>query len=222
VGRACGYGTAPEAIVLGPGEIFTLFFVTLGPLKLLGPYAQQTQSLDGATLRRITLRSVAIGLLAVMAGGYLGKILATSWHLSVPAIEIATGVIFSLVAIDLVLSPYGGAHATNATPAQLPSDPTLAMFRVTFPLLVTPYGVAAVIALLVASGDSERTSWIFVMLIVVMLLNLLAMLYIRQIMRGPARLVLQILGSILGVLQVAFAVQIVIAGLRGLHMIQPA
>jgi len=204
--------------VLGLGEVFTLLFVTLGPMKLLGPYAQLTQSLDDAQLRKITLRSFGIGLLALLAGGYIGKLLAGGWHLSVPAIAIATGIIFFLVAIDLVLSPYSGSQA----PAPLPTDPMLAVFRVTFPLLVTPYGIAAVIALLVASTDTRRTEWIFVMLIAVMLLNLLAMLYIRKLMSGPVRLVLQILGSVLSVLQVAFAVQIVILGLRNLHMIPPA
>jgi small neutral amino acid transporter SnatA (MarC family) len=206
--------------VLGLGEVFTLLFVTLGPMKLLGPFSQQTQSLDAADLRKITLRSFAMGLVAVIAGGYLGKIFATTWHISVPAIEIATGIILFLVAIDLVLSPYSAAHAT--APAPLPSDPTLATLRVTFPLLVTPYGIAAIIALLFIFGDARSNVWIFVMLIAVMLLNLIGMLYIRQIMRGPVRLVLQILGSILGVLQVALAVQIVIAGLRALHLIAPA
>jgi multiple antibiotic resistance protein len=204
--------------VLGLGEVFTLLFVTLGPMKMLGPFAQQTQSLDPAALRKITLSSFGIGLVALLVGGYVGKLLAATWHLSVPAIAIATGIIFFLVAIDLVLSPYS---ASQSAPAQLPSDPMLAMFRVTFPLLVTPYGIAAVIALLVASRDTGRTVWIFVMLVVVMVLNLLAMLNIRHIMSGPVRLVLQILGSILGVLQVAFAVQIVIAGLRNLHLIPP-
>jgi hypothetical protein len=28
--------------MIGPAEIFTIFFVTLGPLKLLGPFAQRT------------------------------------------------------------------------------------------------------------------------------------------------------------------------------------
>ena len=205
--------------MLGLGEVFTLLFVTLGPMKLLGPYAQQTQSLDPAALRKIAQRSFGIGLLVVVVGGYVGKVLAASWHLSVPAIAIATGIIFFLVAIDLVLSTYNG---TQATAAPLPSDPMLATLRVTFPLLVTPYGIAAVIALFVASSNMQRTVWIDVMLLVVMLLNFLAMLYARQILRGPMRLVLQVLGSVLGVLQVALAVQIVIGALRILHVMPPA
>ena len=43
-----------------------------------------------------------------------------------------------------------------------------------------------------------------------MLVNLLAMLFVRQIMRGFVVFVLQVLGAVLGVLQVALAVHIVI------------
>ena len=52
-----------------------------------------------------------------------------------------------------------------------------------------------------------------------MMLDLVSMLYIRQIMRGPMLLILQVAGAVLGVLQVALAVQIIIRGLKGLHVL---
>jgi hypothetical protein len=48
---------------------------------------------------------------------------------------------------------------------------------------------------------------------------LLSMLFIRQIMRGPVLLALQVLGAVLGVLQVGLAVQIIIRALRDLQVI---
>lgn len=89
-----------------------------------------------------------------------------------------------------------------------------AALRVAFPVVVTPYGIAAVIALLVNSHDAARTAGILAILVGVMVLNLLAMLYVRRIMGGVIVLALQIVGAVLGVLQVALAVQII---LRGLH-----
>jgi multiple antibiotic resistance protein len=52
-----------------------------------------------------------------------------------------------------------------------------------------------------------------------MVLNLLAMVFVRQIMRGPVLLTLQVLGAVLGVLQVGLAVQIIIRALRELQVI---
>jgi multiple antibiotic resistance protein len=79
---------------------------------------------------------------------------------------------------------------------------------------VTPYGIAALIALLVNSPDAARTAAVVAILIAVMVVNLLAMLYVRRIMGGVIVLALQIIGAVLGVLQVALAVQMI---LRGLH-----
>ena len=200
--------------MLGLGAVFTLFFVTLGPLKLLGPYAQQTHELDAAALKTISIRVFIIGLISIMIGGNVGSTLAAKWQISVPAILIATGLIFFLVAIRLVMAEY--TSVPPVPPRPLPPEPMAAALRLTFPLMVTPYGIAAVIALLTMADNPERTLAIYIILAVIMVLNLLVMIYIRQIMRGPVLLVLQVVGSVLGVLQVALAVEILIRG--GQHL----
>ena len=58
--------------MIGPGEIFTLFFVTLGPEKVIGPFAQQTRALEPAALRGIALRVFVLSLFAVGVGGLSG------------------------------------------------------------------------------------------------------------------------------------------------------
>jgi len=203
--------------MFGTGEIFILFFVTLGPFKLLGPFEQQTRDLSPVALRGIAVRAFAIGLTAVIVGGTLGTTLAAKWMISVPAIEIATGLTLFLVAIRLVLAPY---EPSPALPP-LPEAPMAAALRLTFPLVVSPYGIAALIALLASTDDPAMIRATYLILITVMVLNLLAMLYVRNIMRGLTLLVLQVIGSVLGVLQVALAVQIIIRGLRGLDVIPP-
>jgi multiple antibiotic resistance protein len=54
-----------------------------------------------------------------------------------------------------------------------------------------------------------------------MALDLLAMLYARRIMAGATILVLQIFGAVLGVLQVALAVQMILRGLGDLGALAP-
>jgi len=85
--------------------------------------------------------------------------------------------------------------------------------------VVTPYGIAAVIALLASNDDPSMITGIYVVLILAMVLNLLAMLFIREIMRGPTLFILQVAGAVLGVPQVALAVQIIIHAPRNLHVL---
>ena len=203
--------------MIGPGEIFTFFFVTLGPLKVLGPFAAQTRSLDPAAHRGVALRVFVISLIALGAGGWLGRSLAINWKVSIPALLIASGIIFFLVALQVVLEQYEPPHPHE--PAPLPAQPMAAALQLTFPTVVTPYGVAALIALLAATQDSVRMEMIFGVLFGVMVLNLLAMLFARSVMRGTLLLGMRLLGAVLGVLQVALAVEIVLRGLQELGLV---
>jgi small neutral amino acid transporter SnatA (MarC family) len=86
-----------------------------------------------------------------------------------------------------------------------------------FPVVLTPYGIAAIIALLEASQATERTVTILGILVLVMFLNLLAMWFVRRILVGFVLIGLQVLGAVLAVLQVTLSVQFMIVGLRALR-----
>jgi multiple antibiotic resistance protein len=202
--------------MLGPGEVFTLFFITLGPLKLLGPFAASTRALEPGAVRALALRVFVLSVVVLGAGGWLGTTLAANWRISFPALLIAGAVIFFLVALSLVLQQYEPAPA----PQPLPDKPMAAALQLTFPTVVTPYGLASLIALLAASYDTGRAGLIYGLALGVMVLNLLAMLFARAIMRGAVvGLVLRLLGAVLGVLQVALAVQIFLRALRELGVL---
>jgi len=204
----------PEAsALLGLGVVFVLLFITLGPIKILGPFVQLTRDVDEAKMKQIAVRAFVLAVIAVVVGGFAGRILAQNWQISVAALTLAGGIIFFVVGLRLVLEQYQPAHAA---PVPLPEAPMAAALRIAFPTLVTPYGIAALIALLVNSPDAARTASILAILIGVMVVNLLAMLYARWIVGGVIVLALVIVGAVLGVLQVALAVQMILRGLRDL------
>ena len=94
--------------------------------------------------------------------------------------------------------------------------------KIAFPMLVTPYGIAAVILLLSMSVDAERTETTYAMLGLVMLLNLFAMVFVRLIMRPSFVAVLQVLAAVLGVMQVSLSIAIMLGALRLLGVVAPA
>ena len=203
--------------MLGYGEIFTFFFVTLGPLKVLGPFAKRTHGLDDATARKIAVLAFAIATVAVVVGGFIGRSLLIKWNVSLAAITLAAGVIFFLVALRQLLEQYEPPHQAEVAP--LPASPFRAAMQLVFPVVLTPYGIAAVIASMAASHEAHRTEVIIALLVGVMVLNLIAMLFARRIMVGMGMVVLQLLGAVLGVLQVALSIQVMIVGLQHLGVI---
>jgi multiple antibiotic resistance protein len=203
--------------MIGPGEIFTIFFVTLGPLKILGPFAHRTRGLDEAVVRRIAVRAFLIATVALVAGAFVGRSLAAKWHVTLPALLIAAGIVFFVVALRQLLEQYEPSDAGAST--SLPDEPTAAAIHLLFPIVLTPYGIAAAIVILAASGEAQRTEMIVALLIAVMLLDLVAMLFARRILVGIIMVVLQVLGAVLGVMQLGLATQFVLSGLQRLGVI---
>jgi multiple antibiotic resistance protein len=210
------HGVPEQTALVSLGAVFTLVFVMLGPVKVLGPFAQMTRELDAAARQRIALLAFALALAAAIAGGFVGVWLAENWTISIPSLLLAGGVVFFLVGLQLLLEQYHPAHA--ASPPLPPRAPAAAM-RITFPTIVTPYGIATLIVLFANSHSVGRTAAIVAILIGVMVLNLLAMLYAHRIMSGAAVLALQVLGAVLGVLQLALAVEIILRALRELRVL---
>jgi multiple antibiotic resistance protein len=204
-------------MMFGPAEIFTFLFVMLGPLKLLGPFVQRTRGLDDATVRQIAFWAFVIATAGIVAGGLIGRAVLAKWHVSIPALQITAGIVFFLVAIRHVLEPYEPAHAP--APEPLPPTPFAAALRLVFPMVLTPYGIAAVIALLAASTESTRMLTILGLVLVVMVLNLAAMSFGRRILVGAVVIGLQVVGAVLAVLQVALSVQIILGALRSLGVL---
>jgi multiple antibiotic resistance protein len=191
---------------LGPAEIFTLLFVMIGPLKLLGPFAAGTRSLDEPTLRALAFRATLIAVSTTLVGGFLGRFLLGKWGVGIGALTIAAGVVFFLVALRLVMEEY--EH--QAAP---PERPPISAFETAFPLMVTPYGIAGIIALLSVAQDSARVVTIVGIIFVMLALDLLAMIFVRPILKHLG-LPLKLLGAVLAVLMLALSVQLVIDGLR--------
>jgi multiple antibiotic resistance protein len=198
--------------MLGPGEIFTLLFVMLGPLKILGPFAQRTRGLDDAAVRRIAVWSFAVATVAVVVGSLLGRTLVAKWNVSNGALLIAGSLVFLLVALNQLLEQYQPANP--APPEPLPASPLAAARQLVFPIVLTPYGIAAVIAMLSATSDAQRITMILSLVVVVMILDLIAMLFARKILTGATVIILQVIGAVLAVMQVALSVQLILDGLR--------
>ena len=203
--------------MLGTAEIFTFLFVMLGPLKVLAPFVQRTRGLDAAAIRKVAWWTFLIATVAIVVGGLIARSLLVKWHVSIPAVSLTGGVVFFIVALRHLLDQYEPAPAISLEP--LPANAVAAASRLVFPMVLTPYGIAAVIALLASSTGVERTLAILGMTLLVLVLDLVAMWFAPRLLVGFAVVALQVLGAVLAVLQVALSVQIIIDSLRLLGVV---
>src|SRR5689334_10822105 len=92
-----------HAYLITTGNVFLLFFIMLGPLKAIGPYFNATREMDSKALRTLAWKVFALAVATAIVAGLLGSAMLRKWQISDPVMEFAGGLIFLLVALQLVL-----------------------------------------------------------------------------------------------------------------------
>jgi multiple antibiotic resistance protein len=220
---AQGAATAPAAAGEGAfslGKQFTFLFLTLGPLKVIAPFATMTRGQDARFKRRLALEGTLIAALATITSATIGSRILNNWGVSVDSLRITAGIVLFLVALRPVMEQYAPQEAE--TPAPLPGPAlktsSLAYSPLAFPTIVTPYGVAVLVMMVtLAGGDPAKILRILGLVGLVLALDLAAMLAADRVLRTPlVKPVLGTVGSVMSVLQVALGVQAVVGALQHL------
>jgi multiple antibiotic resistance protein len=206
---------------LGYVDIGILFFLTLGPLKAILPFARATRGTEPAFRRAVAWRAVAIATLIVLIVALLGPFVLTNWHVSPAAIAITCGIILFYQALQIIMQTPGAMRGSAGQPSSpLPPSPAIAVFPIAMPAIVTAPGIAALAAVTVLySHDLGHEAVIVALLVGVMALNLLTLWNNEAILAHGLAGVLPVVGWVLAVLQASLAVQIVIASLRALGLL---
>ena len=213
---AQGVSTAPSTFrPVTPGEMFAFFFLMLGPIKILGPFVQMTRNAEPAFARRLAVRACLVSCVSLLFAGSIGERSMRQYHISLPVLAIAAGIILFLVALQTVMQQF---DVHEREPKEVEPTLRLAVSPLAFPTIVTPYGIAAVIICMTLTPDFLTRGAIIGALLGLMLLNLVAMLFARPIVQYLA-MPLQIVGIVLGIIQVALGLQIIVQGLRGLGVL---
>ncbi|MEQ1545898.1 MarC family protein [Methyloglobulus sp.] len=198
-------------------QIFTYFMVMLGPIKILAPFVKISRGMDTLSARMLAVKGFFFASLAGVAAATLGKNTLANWGVGLPSLLIAAGLVLLLVALKSVLAQYEQPPAAPPGDSPQPSAKMFALSPLAFPIIITPYGIAAFI-LIDAAVPPEQNIEIYKVFLEVMVLNLVAMLFARPIIKYFST-VLIILGAVLGVLQVALAVQMILLAFRMLGVL---
>ncbi len=190
--------------------IFTVLFLMLGPFKIIGPFVKITRDADRSLSRNMALQASLYSSIALCIAAFLGQAILKKYDISIPILSLAGGIILFLVALIAIIQQFQPAIADNETKAV----PTLkmALTPLAFPTIVTPYGIATLIVFLALSPDLNSRLGIGMMVFGIMLLNLVFMLITRFISQKTFQVLavlLQILASVLGIVQVALGLKIV-------------
>jgi len=206
---------------LSYGDVFILFFLTLGPLKAILPFARATRGTDPAFQRRMAWRSTAIATVIALVVALLAPLVLGNWHVSPSAISITAGIILFSQALRIIMQTPAiapGSAEQQASPS--PPSPAIAVFPLAMPAILSAPGIAAIAVIISLNKHDLATEAIVIALLLgVMVLNLLTLLNTETFLKHGAAGVLLVVGWVLAVLQAALAVQIIIHALRVLEVL---
>ena len=206
---------------LSYGDVFILFFLTLGPLKAILPFARATRGTDPAFQRKMAWRSTAIATVIALVVALLAPLVLGNWHVSPSAISITAGIILFSQALRIIMQTPAiapGSAEQQASPS--PPSPAIAVFPLAMPAILSAPGIAAIAVIISLNKHDLATEAIVIALLLgVMVLNLLTLLNTETFLKHGAAGVLLVIGWVLAVLQAALAVQIIIHALRVLEVL---
>jgi multiple antibiotic resistance protein len=192
-------------------QIFTFLFLMLGPFKIIGPFAKITQGADASLIRQIAFRAIIFSSISLLIAAFIGARMMSNFGIPLPILAISGGIILFLVALLNIIKQFSPPPKFEDNM----ESPTLnmAINPLAFPVIVTPYGIAAVIIFLALSPDLNGKLTVGAVVLGIMLLNLITMLVTRHIYKFLA-IVLALLGAILGILQVALGLMVIYNNFR--------
>jgi multiple antibiotic resistance protein len=214
---AAGEGPVKQFAV---AKIFTFLFLMLGPFKIIGPFLKIAKGADAAFARQLAFRSTLFASLALLLAAVIGEKSLGSYGIPVPVLALSAGIILFLVALLHIIKEFDLETSHGESTSGTAPTPTLAMALspLAFPTIVTPYGIAALVVFLAVSPDLHTQLMVGAIVLAIMLLNLIVMLLARHI-RPVMGVALQILGAVLGIVQVALGLQIMYSSVKALGLL---
>jgi multiple antibiotic resistance protein len=187
-------------------EVFVTLFVIMDPVGTIPIFLSLTSGRSAAFLRRAAWQAVAVSFAVIVAFAFFGQQILAYLNISMPALQVAGGLLLLLVALELLTGKEQEATAgANANVALVPLGT---------PLLAGP---GAIVATMVFSNRVDGVAPFAAVALGVVLVHLtlwLSMRFslpiLRLIREGGVLLVSRISGLLLS----AIAVQLVADALR--------
>jgi multiple antibiotic resistance protein len=205
--------------MITPAFIFTIFMLTLGPIKTVPAFFSMAQNLAPSAARALALKGTMAAIAISLAIALVMTGVAASWRVSRDDLRIAGGILLFAASCEMIgrFNLPASSPPSGAAPAKQPAITPLAT-----PTIVTPWGVTAILFVAdFAYNDPGLLAIVIALLLIVMLLNLVGMLLARQFVARVGMIGFQVLGWIFAVLQAGFAVDAVVTSLRNLALFQP-
>jgi len=202
---------------------FVTLFVVIDPIGTAPLFLALTQGMTAAQRRAVGLRACFIAALLLLAFALAGEDFLRFIGISMPAFQIAGGLLLFLTALDMLFDRRSERRQNHADEGSgnLADDPSV--FPLAMPLIAGPGAMATMVLLINDTGGSwEGVALISGVMLAVIALVLLAFLAAAPLERILRRTGTMVLTRLFGLLLSALSVQFVLNGASALGILPNA
>jgi multiple antibiotic resistance protein len=172
-----------------------------------------------AERRRQAIRAVAISFVVLAGFAVGGEWLLRAMGVTLPAFQVAGGILLFLLATDMVMVRDSGLRRTTEreTAEAEARETDITVFPLAIPLIAGPGAMTTVVLLRgKARDDPEQLAALAAALAAALLITLGALLAARWLIRILGETGTNVIGRVLGVVVAALAAQITLDGVRAI------
>lgn len=191
---------------------FTSLFVIVDPIGLIPSFLAMTrQNTNPERVRMAQLASLVTFGILIMSF-FFGQRLLSAFGITLPAFEIAGGIVLLLVALDMLQARRTAIKETQEETAEGIDKHDVAITPLAIPMLAGPGAITAVILL---SNKAETFGHHMILAVTIFLVSALTLLILWTIAvrsKMLSTIALKIMGRLMGLILAAIAVQFILNG----------
>ncbi len=194
-------------------SVGTLFAI-VDPITLVGIFLSMTANQTVSQRKQTVNRAIVISTVVLFVCAIVGEGLLKVFGITLPAFQIAGGVLLFLVAFDMIYARPMGTKQTSEEEQESAHKEDVAVFPLAIPLLAGPGAVVSVF-ILMNSADSLLEQFSVIMSIAVtMFASWLILRSSQSIERVFGKIGMHTFSRVMGIVLAAISVQFLINGLK--------
>ncbi|WP_428696764.1 MarC family protein [Stappia sp.] len=197
---------------------FATLFVTIDPVGLAPMFLAVTAGATAQTRKRIAIRATLIGGGILFLFLFAGKGVLGVLGISVPAFQIAGGLLLLIIAIEMVFEKRNRRKSETAEKAVAHQEELhdVAVFPLAIPLIAGPAAISAVILLSSQAADTFSLAGLVGVILVIIGSCFVSFLLADRIERLMGDTAAVVITRLLGVLLAALSIQFIADGVRAM------
>jgi multiple antibiotic resistance protein len=191
--------------------VASILFV-VDPPGALPTYLVMTATDEPARRRRTAWRASLVSTLALVAFASAGHLVFRWLNLTLPAFQIAGGLVLFLVALDMIRA----RRATQEEPGEVSegvAKDDVAITPVAIPMLAGPAAMATVTVLISRAHNPVEVLFVYLAILVTGAVSYATLRLAEPIHRVLGKTGIQVFGRVLGLILAGIAVQFILDGL---------